>query len=222
VTLLLALGVPCSAQLGVLLAMMSVVSPVGSLIWLGVMSGVMVSVGWLASRVFRGRASDFLIELPPIRRPVIGNIAVKTLARVEWYLREVIPLFLLGTLLLFLLDRSGALPLLRNAAAPLVRGWLGLPVETADAFLMGFLRRDYGAVFLLDAATGADRILNGEQILVSMVVITLFIPCIANVFVIAREHGARVAAGMALFIFPFAVLVGSAVNFGARWLGVRF
>jgi hypothetical protein len=32
----------------------------------------------------------------------------------------------------------------------------------------------------------------------------------------------KVAAGMALFIFPFALLVGAAVNFGARWLGVRF
>jgi ferrous iron transport protein B len=208
VTLLLALGVPCSAQLGVLLAMMSVVSPVATVIWLAVMTGVMVAVGWLAARVFRGRPSDFLIELPPIRRPMIGNITVKTLARIEWYLREVIPLFVLGTLILFVLDRSGALPLLRDAAAPVVRGWLGLPTETADAFLMGFLRRDYGAVFLLDAATGPDRILNGAQILVSMVVITLFIPCIANVFVIAREHGTKVAAGMALFIFPFAFLVG--------------
>ena len=92
-TLLLALGVPCSAQLGVLLAMVSSVSPLGTVIWLGVVGGVMIAVGWLAARVFRGRSSDFLLELPPVRRPVLTNIVVKTVARIEWYLREVLPLF---------------------------------------------------------------------------------------------------------------------------------
>jgi ferrous iron transport protein B len=85
---------------------------------------------------------------------------------------------------------------------------------------MGFLRRDYGAVFLLQAATGPDRILDGAQTLVSMVVITLFIPCIANVFVIAKEHGTRVAVGMAAFIFPFAFLVGGILMRVIRVLGV--
>jgi ferrous iron transport protein B len=220
VTLLLALGVPCSAQLGVILAMMSVVSPLGTVIWLGMISGVMIAVGWLASKVFRGRPSDFLLEIPPIRKPVVSNIVVKTLARIEWYLKEVLPLFILGTLILFLLDRTGALPKVRDLASPLVQGWLRLPGETTDAFLIGFLRRDYGAVFLLQAATGAHRILTGNQVLVSMVVITLFIPCVANVFVILKEHGARVAAGMALFIFPFAFFIGGVLTRVLSLLGV--
>jgi len=208
VTLLLALGIPCSAQLGVLLAMMSSVSPLGTVIWLAVVSAVMIAVGWLAARVLPGRSSDFLLELPPVRRPVLSNIVVKTMARIEWYLREVLPLFVLGTLILFTLDRVGVLPHIRNAAAPLIKGWLGLPPQTADAFLIGFLRRDYGAVFLLQAATGAHPILNGNQILVSMVVITLFVPCIANVFIIVKEHGTRTALAMTAFIFPFAFFVG--------------
>lgn len=217
VTLLLALGVPCSAQLGVLLAMMAVISPAGTAIWLGVVTVIMVSVGWLSSKLIRGRPSDFLLEIPPIRRPVLSNIVVKTMARIEWYLREVLPLFVLGTLILFLLDRSGLLLRMRDLASPLVQGWLRLPPQTTDAFLIGFLRRDYGAIFLLQAATGADRILSGPQVVVSMVVITLFIPCIANVFVIMREHGARIAAGMVAFIFPFAFLVGGLL---ARLLGL--
>lgn len=217
VTLLLALGVPCSAQLGVLLAMMSVITPLGTVIWLGVVTVVMIGVGWLSSRLLRGKPSDFLLEIPPIRKPMLGNIAVKTMARLEWYLREVLPLFVLGTLILFLLDRTGALPAIRDVASPIVQSWLRLPAETTDAFLIGFLRRDYGAVFLLQAATGADRILNGTQVLVSMVVITLFIPCIANVFVIAKEHGVKTAAAMAAFIFPFAFFVGGIL---ARLLGV--
>jgi ferrous iron transport protein B len=53
-------------------------------------------------------------------------------------------------------------------------------------------------------------------------VITLFIPCIANVFIIVKEHGWKIALGMAAFIFPFAFLVGGLVRIGARILGVGF
>ena len=42
------------------------------------------------------------------------------------------------------------------------------------------------------------------QIVVAMVTITLFIPCIANVFMIAKERGWRTAGAMAAFIFPLA------------------
>jgi ferrous iron transport protein B len=202
--------------------MLSHVSPAGAVVWLLVTSGVMVAVGFLAARLFPGDNSDFLLELPPIRRPVLSNIVIKTLARIEWYLREVLPLFLLGTLLLFALDRTHAIIGIRQAAAPIVQHWLGLPAAATDAFVVGFLRRDYGAVFLLQAASGPGAILNGTQVLVSMIVITLFIPCIANVFIIVKEHGWKIALAMAGFIFPFAFFVGGLVRWGAQWLGLRF
>jgi ferrous iron transport protein B len=220
VTLLLALSVPCSAQLGVLLAMMASISAIGTVIWLAVIAGVMLSVVAVSLKNIPGRPADFLLELPPIRTPVLGNILVKTLAHIEWYLREVLPLFVLGTLVLFALDWTGALPWLERSAAPIIQGWLGLPTETTEAFLVGFLRRDYGAVFLLQAATGPERILDGAQVLVSMVVITLFVPCIANVFVIIKEYGGRIAFGMVLFIFPFAFLVGGLLMRALRLVGV--
>src|SRR5256885_10852416 len=82
VTLLLALGVPCSAQLAVIFAMLAGVH-VGAAIWFAVIiSLVLFLVGWLAAKVIPGRGSDFMLELPPIRIPQLGNIVVKTLARI--------------------------------------------------------------------------------------------------------------------------------------------
>lgn len=220
VTLLLALGVPCSAQLGVILGMVALLNPVAAVIWGAVVLATLFAVGYLAARLLPGESSDFILELPPIRRPQLSNIIVKTLARLEWYLREVIPLFLLGTLILFTLDKTGALALIERLAAPLIVGALGLPQEAAGAFLIGFLRRDYGAAGLFQLARAGQ--LDSVQILVSMVVITLFIPCIANLLMIVKEYGRRVAAGMAAFVFPFAFLVGSLLNLALRTLGVRF
>lgn len=217
-TMLLALAVPCSAQLGVLLAMMAALSPVGALVWVGLIVAVIFLVGWLTARVFGGPgAGDFIVEIPPMRRPQAGNVAIKTLARLNWYLREVIPLFVLGTAALFLLDAAGALAVIARAGEPLVAGWLGLPREMSNAFLVGFLRRDFGAVYLLEAATGPAPLLSPHQILVSMITITLFMPCIANFLMIAREHGLRVAWAMAAFIFPS---VGGLVHRVAQWLSL--
>jgi ferrous iron transport protein B len=210
VTLLLVLGVPCSAQLGVILGMLGAVSPLGAFIWAGVVAGTMLIVGWLAAKLLPGERSDFILELPPLRLPRLGNIVIKTLARMEWYLKEVLPLFILGTLILFALDKTGALTWVEQAAAPIVVGLLGLPAAAAGAFLIGFLRRDYGAAGLFALALNGQ--MNTTQILVSLIVITLFIPCIANVLMIVKEYGMRVASRVVLTVFPLAFLVGGVVN----------
>jgi len=209
-TLLLALSIPCSAQLGVILAMTAWLTPIGLGLWATVVVGVLLLVGWLAARVIPGKRSDFILELPPLRLPEPGNIALKTITRVEWYLKEVIPLFLLATVFLFALDYSGALAYVEQAMSPLVQGWLGLPAATSGMFLLGFLRRDYGAVGLFDLARTGQ--LSPHQVLVSLVVVTLFVPCVATVMMMIKEHGWKVGVAIVAFVFPFAFLVGGIVN----------
>ena len=220
VTLLLALGVPCSAQLGVLLGMMAMLSPTALVVWLGVVIVTLFGVGWLAARLLPGKRSDFILELPPIRMPQLSNILIKTAARLEWYLKEVLPLFVFGTLILFALDRTGALLWLERVATPLVQSGLGLPAQTTGAFLIGFLRRDYGAAGLFDMARSG--LLTDTQLVISLVVVTLFVPCIANVMVMIKEHGWKTAAWVVAFIFPFAFGVGVILNHAFRWFGIAF
>jgi len=209
-TLLLALGVPCSAQLGVILAMLAIVPAPAAAVWLLAVVGVMVAVGWLGARLLPGERSDFVIELPPMRMPILSNVLSKTVARVEWYLKEALPLFLVGTLILFVLDRLRLLEGIIRAGRPLVTGILGLPEEASSAFLIGFLRRDFAATRLFDMSRSGA--MDTVQLVVAMVTITLFIPCIANVFVIAKEHGWKTAGAMAAFIFPLAFAVGGLVR----------
>ncbi|HET9300446.1 MAG TPA: nucleoside recognition domain-containing protein, partial [Candidatus Polarisedimenticolaceae bacterium] len=210
VILLLALGVPCSAQLTVVLMMLGSLSPLAMLIWLGIVCGVIVLVGAAAARILPGRGSDFVLELPPLRVPGLRNIAVKTMARLEWYLKEAVPLFVLGTLLLFLADRLRLLGGIERMAAPVVVGVLGLPRETAEAFVIGFLRRDFGAAGLYRMAEAGT--LSPVQVLVAVVVITLFIPCIANFFMMVKERGWKFGLAAAAFIFPFSLAVGGALH----------
>ncbi|MBK6313312.1 MAG: ferrous iron transporter B [Blastocatellia bacterium] len=222
-TLLLALGVPCSAQLGVILGISAGISPVATLIVLGVVLSQMLLVGYLSAKLIRGEPSPFLFEIPPIRVPVVRNVAIKTGFRIKWFLREAVPLFILGTLILFLLDRI-QVPFVAGAMSgieaieivfrPVVTGILHMPAETAKVFILGFLRRDYGAAGLFDMAK--DNILTVQQLITSMIVMTLFVPCIANFFVMIKEQGAKKAFAILGFITPFAIAVGAVVSYVLR------
>ncbi len=219
VTLLLALGVPCSAQLGVILGMLGGVSASATLIWASVVILVLFIVGFLSSKILKGEGSDFVFDIPPLRIPVLSNIVFKTFSRINWYLKEAVPLFIVGTLILFTLDKIGGLAAIERIANPVVVGFLGLPAKATEAFLIGFLRRDYGAAGLYALAQNGQ--LNPNQVVVSLVTITLFVPCVANLLVMVKECGIKTALAIVVFIFPFAFLVGGVLNFGFNLLGIR-
>ncbi|GHT88023.1 ferrous iron transport protein B [Betaproteobacteria bacterium] len=207
-TFLLALAIPCSAQLGVVLGMLGSLSFAAVAIWSACMVLILLVAGWLAGRLIKGRRVPLVTELPPMRLPVIGNVLKKTGGRLKWYLIEVIPLFLIGTFIMFVLDRIGVLPWIIQAGEPLVTGWLGLPPEASAAFVMGFLRRDFGATGLF--ALGSQ--LSMVQAVVGMVTLTLFVPCIASVMIIFKEQGWRIATLMLALIIPTAFFVGGLLN----------
>jgi ferrous iron transport protein B len=224
-TLLLALGIPCSAQLGVMLGIVAGFSQKAGLTVIGVVASQLLLVGFLSSRLIRGKPSEFIFEIPPIRIPQFKNVALKTWYRVQWYLKEAVPLFLVGTLVLFLLDASHVqgrsfLDWLQVGMAPLISGLLHLPTEAAGIFLLGFLRRDYGAAGLYDLAR--KGLLTGQQVVVSMVVITLFVPCLASFLVIIKEQGWKRALAITGFIVPFAISVGAVLSWILRTFNIQF
>ena len=207
-TFLLALAIPCSAQLGVVLGMLGGVSFTAVLIWVLAMVGILLLAGFLAAKLIPGRRIPLVTELPPMRLPILGNVLKKTGGRLKWYLIEVIPLFLLGTFIMFALDKLGALPAIIEAGEPLVTGWLGLPKEASAAFVMGFLRRDFGATGLFAMAHDLSPI----QAVVGMITITLFIPCFASLMMMVKEQGTKTALAMLGLIVPFAFFIGGLFN----------
>lgn len=210
-TFLIALAIPCSAQLGVIMGMLGSYPPKVVMWWLGTVLFVLLLTGSIAARIVPGEKADFFLELPPLRAPRMGNILMKTVNRIEWYLKEAVPLFLLGTSILFFLDKTHVLKWLEKIASPVIVTLLGLPEKATGIFIMGFLRRDYGAAGIFDLAK--QGLLNENQIIVSIVTLTLFVPCLASFFMIIKERGLRTSLLMFSLITFFALTVGGAVNF---------
>jgi ferrous iron transport protein B len=217
---LLALGVPCSAQLATIMGILGGISFAALATLFGVVLGQMFLVGWLAARVVKGDRSEFILELPPIRWPRLGNLLTKTRLRVWWYLGEAVPLFLAGTVLLFVLDRLGALTIVAAAGRPIVTGLLGLPPATAQILVMGFLRRDFGAAGLFQLAHSGQ--LTGVQAVVALTVMTLFVPCVANFLMMVRERGLKTGLAIIGVITPIAIGTGAGLNYVLHHLGIQF
>ncbi len=216
-TILLALAIPCSAQLGIILSILSGNSD-GLLIWAGVIVLEFVFIGYLAARILPGEAPTFILEMPPLRVPRLSNIAVKTYSRMQWYFLEVLPLFVLASVLIWVGRLTGIFDLaLKVMEYPTT--WIGLPSDAADVFLFGFFRRDFGAAGLYGMHDAG--LLTGVQLVVAAVTLTLFMPCIAQFMMTVKERGFKMALAISGFILPSAFLAGFIVNSLLTALGVK-
>ncbi|KJS14801.1 MAG: iron transporter [Peptococcaceae bacterium BRH_c4b] len=193
---LLGLTIPCSAQLGVIAGMLSGLGPEYVLLYVTVIFAVLVVSGTALNAMLPGESSHLLIDLPPLRLPRPLNIIRKTGIKSYAFLKEAAPLFAAGALIVSALQLTGMLSYIQRLLAPLTVAWLGLPPEAATAFVMGLVRRDFGAAGLSSLSLGH------LQTVVALVVITLFVPCIASIMVIFKER----SRGEALWIWGGSVL----------------
>ena len=242
-TLLLALAIPCAAQSGLFLAMLSAVQPYGLLIYLTMLALIFLLVGFLAGKLLPGQKAQFYMELPPLRLPKLSNVLVKTYTRLEWYLVEIIPMFVLASAMLWIgslawnghalifSPHHGLFGLLERALDPLA-ALIGLPTSADVAsnpalefsggtiLLAGFFRRDFGAAGLWHLFRSG--LITPVQVLVAAVTLTLFLPCVAQFLVMKREHGLKTALAMAAFILVVAFGVGYLLRLGLEASHLQF
>jgi ferrous iron transport protein B len=216
-TLLLALAIPCSAQLGVILGMVAD-NPAAMGVWGGFMLFIFLFIGFLTARLMPGDRPNFYMEIPPLRMPRPGAVFMKTYTRMQWYFVEILPLFILASVLIWLGNITRTFDVVVSWLSH-VMAWIGLPKEAAVAFLFGFFRRDYGAAGLYDLQQAGA--LTGNQLAVAVITLTLFIPCVAQFLMMKKERGLKMACVTAMFIFPFAFLMGGLVNALLNVTGVQ-
>lgn len=216
-TLLLSLTIPCSAQMGVILGLLAA-RPGILILWAFIILAIFGLIGTILSRFMPGKPPTFIIEVPPMRLPKLKNIFLKTFVRMEWYFKEILPLFIIASVLIWVGQITGIFDvIIRVLSGPL--SYMGLPGMTAPVFLFGFFRRDYGAAGLYDLAKAGT--LTGNQLLISVVVLTLFLPCIAQLLITIKERGWKTATAISVFILVFAFFIGYILNTLLNIFGVQ-
>jgi ferrous iron transport protein B len=182
-TFLLGLAIPCSAQLGVIAGMIAPLGFTYLLLYIVIVFFVFALAGTILNKILPGESTDLLIDLPPLRWPRLSNVLTKTFNKARMFIEEAGPIFVLGSLAISTMKLTGWLEAIQNLVAPIITGWLKLPEGAAVAFIMGIVRRDFGIAGL------AGLTLSPNQTLVSLITVTLFVPCIAAMMIIFKERG---------------------------------
>jgi ferrous iron transport protein B len=217
-SVLLLLAIPCAPMLSVVFVLLAKFPAWVSLVYFGVLLVQIILIGVIGNLAVPGRRPDFVLELTPLRAPRISNIVIKTVHQITWFLKEAIPYFLIGALMLFVLEQLGVLTALRDGFEPVSERLLGLPAQSADVFFMTFVRREAGAALLAQQVFAG--MYDGTQLVVALVVMTLLTPCINSVLVFYKERGILVSTVILLFSFVNALAVGGLLAASFQWLGV--
>jgi len=189
-TALLGVAIPCSAQLGVVSGTLAKVG--GFYAWMAygtIVGGILALTGLLLNMVLPGKSGGLLIDLPPMRLPRVDNVLKKTWGKSVNFLQDATPMFLLAGFAVTIAQMLGLLDAFIRVLQPITVSWLHLPNDPriATTFILGIVRRDFASFGLTEVP------LTAVQAVTAMIVITLFVPCIATVGVMIKERGPKIA-----------------------------
>jgi ferrous iron transport protein B len=184
-TAILQFVIPCSAQLAVIAVLMSQAGLVPFTIYVMTIVITLISLSTILHKTLPGESSPLLIDLPAMRIPRLDNIIKKMFFRTYGFMKEASFWFFVGAVGIGIMDMTGILNVWQQILSPFTTSWLKLPKEAANAFVMGMIRRDFGAAGLFDMH------LTPMQITVAITTITLFVPCIASFVVMLKERGIK-------------------------------
>jgi ferrous iron transport protein B len=212
---LIGLAIPCSSQLSVNIAVLAL-QPISAFITvLLVLFIIEISAGLILNRIIpEKKQPDFILEIPPIRLPDIALLLKKTYYRTVWFLKEAVPLFLLGALILFVLHETSGIYYLEQLLRPVIVTFLNLPINFSEALVMSLARSEAGAVLIMKMVKQGE--LDPTQVMVAIIVITLFVPCISNIMAMIKELRMKKALIMVATITVTAFLIGGLINFLLR------
>ena len=203
---ILQFAVPCSAQLAVVAAFLTGAGFGAMAIYSNTIFVIFVAVGTILHRILPESTTPLLIDLPPMRLSRIDNVARKKAYRSYFFMKEAAPWFFVGALACGILQVTGLLTVWQDLLNPLTTKWLKLPHEASTAFVMGMVRRDFGDAGLYNLA------LQPHQVVVALVTITLFTPCIASLTVMMKERGSKEALTVWAGTWIVAFLVGGILS----------
>ncbi len=216
---------PCSARSAVVIAALApfagIPAAIGAFVLIGVAT---VAAGLGANAMIPGRQPSLVLELAPLRAPILSHVGRKAWWRFRAFVLTATPIMLVGSLVLGVIYETGLWQDVAVMIGPAFEASLGLPAIAGVALMFAFLRKELALQLLLvfaavqlghQAALG--DLMTPQQLFVFAVVSSISIPCLATLAALRGELGTRAAAGIAIGSLVLALGVGVVL---ARLLGI--
>lgn len=167
---------------------------------------VWIVLGRILDMTLKGQSPELIMEVPPYRLPSLQTISKKLLMRMVAFLKEALPIVLLGVLIVNILYFLKVFDVIANLTSPIITNVFGLPKEAVAAIAVGFFRKDV-AVGMLGTLN-----LTAKQLVVAATVLAMFFPCIATFVVLFKELGITDTLKSILVMLISSIVVGGLLN----------
>jgi ferrous iron transport protein B len=167
---------------------------------------VWIVLGRVLDMILKGQSPELIMEVPPYRLPSLQTISKKLLMRMVAFLKEALPIVLLGVLVVNILYFLKVFDVIANLTSPVITNVFGLPKEAVAAIAVGFFRKDV-AVGMLGTLN-----LTAKQLVVAATVLAMFFPCIATFVVLFKELGVTDTLKSILVMLISSLVVGGLLN----------
>jgi ferrous iron transport protein B len=206
VTALILMSAPCMPQTAMIASIMAPHGVNYLFLIFGILFFVAIITSFLLNKLLKGETPELLCEIPPYRIPQLSILFRKVWLRLSSFIKEAVPLIVLGIFFIGILDILGVIKLVSRALGGPLQLVLGLPADTVFVVVTGFLRKDV-SIALLQSLN-----LSSKQLVVACVFLVLYLPCISTSFVMSRELGWKSAAKLVAILLITALLVGGLLN----------
>ncbi len=183
VATMISIGVPCVSLQAMIVGLLG---PHGmryvALVYL-ILLLVWLMLGFILKFFTRGMLPTLLMDIPPYRLPYMRTLLIKFRMRTLGFLKEALPVVIIGVAAVNLLYALGVLDGLVRLTSPVVTRLLGLPPEAVLAIVIGFLRKDIGVGML------APLNMTIKQLVIGSTTLAMFFPCVATFVVLFKELG---------------------------------
>jgi len=174
---LLAIFIPCGAQLGI---MQEVIPGSIGIVLLYLIFGYFL-FGFILNKLVPGKSPEILIDVPPYQKPLWNNISRKLRMRLGGFLKIAVPFVLLGCAIVNILYLTGTID------------WLSKTL-TVGPLIAAFLRKDL-AVAQLSAIE-----MSKYQMITSVVLVSIYFPCIATFVMLLKEGWKNLLGSLAVLV----------------------
>lgn len=210
-SILLCIAVPCSAQVAVIISMCFLLQIKYMVIYFLSIISIFILLGSLMNILLPGTIMALPVEKYPLKRPDFLGIMKKTALQAREFLQEAGPPFFLGSIIISIVDYYNGFLILRKWFNPITVKLLHLPEEATNLFILSIVKRDIGAMSFYSMIK--DGNFTQPQILVTLIVLTLFVPCFASLMILFNNGKVLQAILIWLGSFIVAFSVGALASY---------
>ncbi len=191
ITAMLAIMVPCVARTTVIYGLVGYFIGPHLAFALYIINIVVIALtGKILTKMLPSVTPGLILEIPSYKVPSLRVIGAKMWMRIREFLRYAMPILVVGSIVLSILEHFDVSRFLNAVVSPIT--WsLGLPLAVGVPLVFGVFRKELSLVMLFSAlgTMQVATVLSSGQMFVFALFTLFYIPCVATIAVLHREFG---------------------------------